>query len=376
MRIAIDGNLMCGKRTGMGTMVYNVLKNWYSTKEYMFILYIPEELDADYMRRLRNNKIEIKILEKSNYFKWEQINLPKEIKKDNIDVLWCPYNTIPVCCSSKIVVTIHDVIYMDMPLKLAPSIYKKLGLIYRKSIVPVAVKKSQKIITVSEFAKRELEKKFVNQKEKIRVIYQGTDVDTNGLDKDEERDFLKKNRISAPYILGFGSLEARKNSLRLIRAFKKILDNSDRNIKLVLFGFRGYNISEEKKYIEKYNLQERIIVLGYVSEAEKVTLYKNSEMFVFPTLAEGFGIPVLEAFINKTPVITSNVTSIPEIAGDSAIMLDPNKEEDITTAILRLLNDSNLKNEMIIKGELQAAKFNWDVSSKKILEEILGVINN
>lgn len=371
MLIAIDGNLMCGKKTGMGTTVYNVLKYWKSTRDYSFILYTPVKLEKTYMQLLSKNNIRVKILGKSNYFKWEQIILPRAIKKDKVDILWCPYNTAPIFCSAKIVVTVNDVIYMNSSLSSVSSLYKKMGLIYRKTIVPIAVKRAKKIITISEFAKQEIKKYFRKQKDKIRVIYLGIDFNNIELNEEERHKFFEKNKITYPYILGFGSLETRKNTMKLIKAFEKIIDNY--NIKLVLFGFRGYDKSEEKNYIETNNLKEKIIVLGYVSDSEKTTLYKNSKMFVFPTLSEGFGIPVLEAFVNKTPVITSNVTSIPEIVGNSAVMVNPNHENDITDSILKLLKDTDFADKLVIKGEQQAAKFDWNLSSRKILEEILDI---
>lgn len=371
-KIGIDGNLLCGKRTGMGTVVYNVLLHWRSDKKHMITLYVPEHLDSDYCKILEKNGITVKVLGKSNYMKWEQIILPSEVKRDGIDVLWCPYNTSPLKVTCKTVVTINDVIYMNAPLSSAPSIYKKMGIIYRRTIVPLAAKRASAIITISEFAKNEIASAFRIVDKEIKVIYLGADFSNNYLDGLEKENFFKNNEIKSPYILGFGSLEARKNTIAVIRAFNNLPTQVRENIQLVLFGFRGFKESE----IEKYLLDNRIDnvkVLGYVSDEEKNTLYSESSMFVFPSLSEGFGIPVLEAYANKTPVITSNSTSLPEVAGDAAILVEPTNENKIRHAIMHLIEDHNLVETMIEKGIEQLSKFNWNTTARDIMRVIMSL---
>lgn len=374
-KIAVDGNLLCGNKTGMGTVVYHVLLNWCLTKEYTIILYVPEPLEAEYSKKLVEKGIVIEILGKTNYFTWEQIVLPRAIRKDRIDVLWCPYNTAPLFPGCKTVVTINDVIYMDAPLKSAPSLYKKLGIIYRKKVVPFAARNARSIITISEFAKSEISRIFVKQREKIKVIYISADISDKRLSPQDTDLFFKKNKINRPFILGFGSLEARKNTMRLIKAYMELDESLKTEYQLVLFGFRGYEESEEFKLIHGHNLEDRIIVLGYVSDEEKATLYGSSEMFVFPTLSEGFGIPVLEAFAGKTPVITSNVTSIPEVAGNAAVLINPTDVSSLTVEIEKLVLDEELCERLIVAGKEQLKKFGWKITADKILAELKAVCN-
>lgn len=373
MKIAVDGNLLCGKKTGMGTVVYHVLLNWQSSPDKTIVVYTPEPLTNDYSKNLMERGIELKVLGKTNYFKWEQFVLPRALKTDQIDVLWCPYNTAPLFTKCKTVVTINDVIYMDAPLKSAPSLYKKLGIIYRKNVVPFAAKNARSIITISEFAKNEITRFFVKQSEKIKVIYISADISNKRLTQLDTELFFEKNKISRPFILGFGSLESRKNTMRLIRAYTE-LDNSIKNTyQLVLFGFRGYEESEEYKYISSKHLESDIVVLGYVSDEEKATLYGLSELFVFPTLSEGFGIPVLEAFVGETPVITSKVTSIPEVAGEAAVLIDPTDVQVLKKEIARVILDDELKQEMVSAGKKQLKKFDWQITADGIMAELQAV---
>jgi glycosyltransferase involved in cell wall biosynthesis len=261
---------------------------------------------------------------------------------------------------------------MSLSLKEVPSLYKKAGVIYRRLIVPRAIKKADRIITISQFAKNEICSYYPASQNKIEVVYNSADINIKGLNEKAEKAFFEDNDISSPYILGFGSLETRKNSMGLIKAYCELSNDIKLRYQLVLFGFRGYEESEEFRYIKK-NSVKNVIVLGYISDEEKTTLYKKSSMFVFPTFSEGFGIPVLEAFSNSTPVITSNVTAVPEVAGDAAILVDPSNINMISKAIERLIVENELAQLLIEKGKLQLQKFDWRRTSERMINLIKAV---
>ncbi len=371
MHIGVDGNLLCGKKTGMGTVVFYVLKYWKADGNTRITLFSPEPLDKAYQKLLEENGISIKVCGKANYFKWEQIVLPRSVKKENIDILWCPYNTAPIKVSCSTVVTVHDLIYMTAKLGAAPSLYKKAGIIYRRCIVPIAVKKAKRIMTISQYAKNEICNRFPQERNKIDVVYNSTEINKDKLNQAEEKEFFNKMGIEENYLLGFGSCERRKNSLGLIKAYESLSDNLKNKYQLVLFGFRDYENSDDYRYIVEHKLHN-IVILGYISEREKASLYSNCRMFVFPTFSEGFGIPILEAFSYNAPVITSNVTAIPEVAGDAAIFIDPNNISQITSAINELLTNSYQAEAMKAKGKAQLQKFDWKKSSKQIFDIIIG----
>ena len=370
MHIGIDGNLLCGKKTGMGTVACSILKYWKTDGGNKITVFVPERLDYNYQENLETHGISIKICGKANYFVWEQIVLPKAVKKENVDVLWCPYNTAPLVISCATVVTVHDIIYMTQPLKSAPTWYKKAGIIYRRFVVPKAINRSKKVITISQYAQSVICSSFPSATEKIRVIYNSADINTSALDIEAEKKFFKDHNITVPYILGFGSLEPRKNSIGLIKAYSHLPADIREKYQLVLFGFRGFGESADRNYIQEKHIKG-IVVLGYVSDKEKNTLYRNSEMFVFPTSSEGFGIPVLEAYANSTPVITSNVTSIPEVAGDAAILVDPERLDQIKTAIIKLAMNAKLREELILKGKRQLTCFDWEKSSEHVMSVVM-----
>lgn len=364
MRIGVDGNLLCGKKTGMGVVAASLLKK-LELDDATITIFVPENLDKEMAEIFKEKKFQIVNCGSANYFKWEQLILPKVVKKYNIDVLWCPYNTAPLNVSCPTVVTVHDIIYMSLKLKEAKSLYKKAGLIYRRMIVPQAVKRAKEIVTISNYAKKDICEYFPVAKDKIKVVYNSTDFEVCCLNPDEEKIFFKKHKIEKPYILGFGSLESRKNSMGLIKAYTKLNEELRDKYQLVLFGFRGYKESKEYTYIRK-NKIKNIVVLGYISDAEKNSLYKNSIMFVFPTFSEGFGIPILEAYVNETAVITSNETSLPEVAGNAAVLIEPRNTDEICLEIKKLLIDEKQRRKLIEKGKKQLIKFDWEKSAKEM----------
>ncbi len=370
--IAVDGNLMCGKRTGMGTAAYNIVRQWHPDSSIRVILYVPEKLESDYMQELQANGIEIKILGKFNYAKWEQKILPFAVDADRADVLWSPYNTAPLRIKAKKVMTINDVIYMKASLIETPTLYKKAGLLYRRLVVPRAAKGAAKIITISEYARQEIGQMFPYVQDKIDVIYDSASKDTTALD-DQERDaFFRKHSIRNNYILAFGALEKRKNVLRVIKAYEQLPEQIRENYQLVLFGFRGYEGSDIEKYLQENGQGLDIVVLGFVLDEEKNTLYQNCECFVFPSLSEGFGIPVLEAYANHAPVITSNTASLPEVAGDASVLINPENIEEISHAIFDVLQwDINKKIVWKDKAKEQLKKFDWQKTANRIWQVLL-----
>lgn len=366
MRLAIDGQLLTENRTGMGVYTFNILRYWDKNRDNV-IIYFPGQPPKDLEDLAETNGFQIRKLKKCNYFKWEQIVLPREVKKDEADLLWCPYCTAPLIPPCPISVVIHDAIYMNLRIRDTQTLYKKLGVIYRRITVPRAAKNAISVATVSEFSQKEICKHFPVVKKKITVI-------PNGIESTEKpsdlfkNEFFRKSEIIGKYILGFGSLEARKNTLALIKAYEQLDVSIKKEYQLVLFGFRGYENSTEKAYIEKQDLVTYIKPLGYITDEEKKCLYSNCSVFVFPSLSEGFGIPLLEAFDSDVPVITSNVTSLPEVAGKGALLVDPENIESISKSISKILMNPELTSMLISEGKKQVEKYKWNTASKKMQE--------
>ena len=365
MRIAIDGQLINREKTGMGVYTFNILKYWKETSCDIVNIYIPGSASDEIKRISVEKGFIIREIRETNYFLWEQIVLPWIVARDKMDVLWCPYCTAPIFSPCPFSVVVHDTIYMETKINNAPTLYKRMGILYRKLVVPRVIKRATTIATVSLYSKKQIGKHFPNVRDKVQVIPNGID-HLKSLDNEAKEMFFRDLEISGKYILGFGSLEKRKNTLCTIKAYEMLNESIKKEHKLVLFGFRGFDKSIEKKYIESHNLCGRIIILGYVSDSEKKCLYENCSLFVFPSLSEGFGIPVLEAFDSGTPVITSNTTALPEIAGKGAIFVDPLNPQSVSEQIERVINHPELAFDLINSAKSQIEKYDWKTSSERI----------
>jgi glycosyltransferase involved in cell wall biosynthesis len=230
------------------------------------------------------------------------------------------------------------------------------------------LRKAEKIITVSEFSKKDISKYIKYPEDQIEIIPPA--VDHNLYYPNRNRAALKKYRIeeTEKVILYVGAEEPRKNIQLLINSFSK-LKNKIPQVKLLKVGTPNYLGVREKllEQIESLNLQKDIIFTGYVSERELAEIYNAVDLFVFPSLYEGFGIPPLEAMACGTPVITSNTSSLPEVVGDAAIVVDPYDADKLVEEMYQLLTDDGLKKEMIRKGLKRSKMFSWDESARKTL---------
>lgn len=220
-----------------------------------------------------------------------------------------------------------------------------------KVLFSKTIKSCYKIVVISQSTKLDLMKYYHVPENKITVIYPS-------FSKVDTRAHKPKIQIKKPYILYLGTLEPRKNIILIIRAFHQLKSMSLFPYQLIIAGKKGWGFKEIFDTIDKLGLEKDVIFTGYVSDAERKYLYKNAELFIYPSLYEGFGIPPLEAMNYGCPVITSNTSSLPEVVGDAGIMIDPYNEKALISAITKVINDKKLRKEMIGKGFKQAKKFN------------------
>jgi glycosyltransferase involved in cell wall biosynthesis len=215
---------------------------------------------------------------------------------------------------------------------------------------------ARRIISVSKNTKKDLMKLYAVPEEKIEVIYEGCENDLQ---------VAYNTKIAKPYLLFIGRLEERKNIVNIINAFEILKEQYKIPHKLVLAGKPGFGYEKIEDKIANSNYRQDIVASGFVSGQEKAGLLKNAAVFVFPTLYEGFGLPILEAQNIGVPVVASIESSIPEVAGDGALLVDPNNAEAIADAVYKLISDEKLKNDIIEKGKYNAARFSWDKCAKE-----------
>ena len=287
---------------------------------------------------------------------------------DNSDVYHFFDYIVPPRIHGKVVTTIHDLTY-----ELYPDIVERKTLKRIKDGIEYSVGRADKIITISESSKRDIINILNVNEYDIEIVPPG--VDYNSFNKNytevEKQSARLKYNLPEEYILYMGTLEPRKNIESIIEAFslfKRENYKNGKDIKLVIAGKKGWMFEIIFTLVNKLNLENDIVFTGYVDEVDKSIIYNLAKLFVFPSIYEGFGIPVIEAMASSVPVITSNVSSLPEVAGDAAVMVEPRDIVSIAKYMGKILNNEEYSSVLIEKGHIQATKFTWEASAQKLYD--------
>lgn len=363
MKIGIDArgiNLYRG--TGIGTYTENVVKELLNIdKKNSYTLYW---YGTGY-EAFKKNNCKINLISKGHHDFFESAYLPYNTVKNNLDIYHIPQNGIGLSkdLSCLKISTIHDLIPYIMP----ETVGKGYLLKFLKSI-PAIVEKSDAIITVSEYSKKDLLKFFPINPDKIYVTPLAANKNYKLMNKEYCCGYLLNNySIKNKFILYIGGFSPRKNVKALIYAFSKIKNSFLKPINLVIVGSIKDDLINLKVLCNRLRISKDVIFTGYVKEAELPIFYNACEVFAYPSLYEGFGLPPLEAMSCGAPVITSNISSIPEVVKDNGILINPFKSSEIETALWKVLNDETLRNDLIVKGIKNSADFSWRKTAEKTL---------
>ncbi len=378
MKIAIEGQrLFRKKKHGMDFVALELIKNLMKIdKENEYFIFVapgPDKCLTD------TENFKIIELDGGPYPLWEQKALPKAVKQFECDLLQCTSNTAPFNPGVSLIVILHDIIYMESIalFKKGYSLYQKFGNMYRRFVVPKVVKKAEKIITVSEFEKNRIKKFFNLNDEKVVAIYNGVG---EHFKKIQDKNYLKniklKYNLPDKYFFFLGNTDPKKNTIGVLKAYSEYLKNNEDDIKLVMLDYDEEELIKLLKQINDEDLRKNIFLTGYVVNTDLPAIYNLAEIFLYPSLRESFGIPMLEAMACGTPVITSNTSSMPEVAGDAAILIDPFKPEQITEAIIEILNNEHRKQDLITKGLKRVKQFSWENMALENLKLYNKVLQN
>jgi glycosyltransferase involved in cell wall biosynthesis len=302
----------------------------------------------------------------------EQILLPRKISCNKYDLLHCPQFNVPLLTNVPLVLTVHDCTFDRFP----EEFPNKISRFYYQFMFPAALRKARKIIAISDSTKKELIHFYQVPEEKISVIYLGVgEKFFQRYSNEKIFAFKQELGITEEYILYVGLTRPRKNLDRILRAFARFLSQSDRKHKLVLVGNIDKRFLDVDKLVNDLNIRDNVLELGFVSDDNLLKLYQGASFLLFPSLYEGFGLPVLEAMALGTPVLTSNVSSLPEVAGDAALLVDPYNIEGIARGIKELSENPNIRESLIRKGKLRAAHFSWDKCARETMAVYEAVLN-
>ena len=314
------------------------------------------------------NHFLLKLKEQLSYFLWKQFVLPYQAKQLGCRVLFCSDFMVPYFSSGiKTIPVFHDAFFWEYP-----EHYNKCWLLFFRNIGLAAAKKSAYVVAPTQYASTQLAKYTGINPNKIQVIGEAPKTIATSLSENETTAIVKQI-LNLDYILHVGTLEKRKNLVALIQAFKIVRENGFPNIKLVLVGKASNKItlddsSAMKEAIMQQQLTNDVILTDYLGDADVRQLYQKAKLYVFPSINEGFGIPVLEAFKYKVPVVIANNTCLPEVAGLGAKSFNPFEVIDIAQTITLLLNDEALRQSCIEKGNAQLQNFSWKKTAESLMQ--------
>jgi len=369
MKIGIDIRVIGKNRTGDEVYFFNLVKNLAAAdKKNKYYLYTDRDLekDSDLKREIEKlglgSNFKIIFLNSPNRFCWNLWALPKYLKKNPVDIfhtqyiapLWLPKNT-------KLVLTIHDISF-----NFFPEYIKKTDLFFLKTLLARSIRRADKIITVSASEQKQIIDFYKIPPEKIDFTYNGVDFEkfSQNFSNEQKNTVGVKYKLPEKFLLYIGTLQPRKNIPIIIEAIKSLDTN------LVLAGNREAHNFDQKinEAIEKNGLQDKIIFPGWIDEEDKPILLQMADCFVFPSLYEGFGIPIIEAMAAGLPVVCSDIPVLREIGKNAALLCDPKNSQQFEENILKTSNDQPLREKLVRTGIETAQNFTWQKTAEKTLE--------
>ena len=326
---------------------------------YVFVAPGPDRCIED------SHNVHVIEVEGSSYPIWEQIKLPKAVRDAGVELLHCTSNTAPIHCNVPLILTLHDIIFLEPRDKRNHSLYQNMGWFYRRLVVPRILKKCQRIITVSEFERSNIIQKLGLPKRQVTMIYNGYNDWFRPMEDDEC--VFAKYMAERGYLFFLGNTDPKKNTERTLIAYSKYLERSTVKRKLLMADLDRQYLDDiiSRNHIE--NIRPMIEMPGYIVNTELPYVYSGAFAFLYTSLRESFGIPLLEAMACGTPVITSNTSSMPEIAGPDAILVNPESTDEICEQLLRLESDQAYYEQQVKVGQQRSQLFSWKYTAEQLL---------
>ena len=373
MKIGIEGQrLFRKKKHGMDMVALELINELQQIDhENEYVIFVKPDEDRTVFKKAPNFKVVE--LKGGPYPLWEQFALPKAARREGCHLLHCTSNTAPVKKGLPLVVTLHDIIYLESIsiFKKAGTWYQKAGNMYRRWVVPKVVKISDKIITVSKFERNRINDffGFPSDNDRLVAVYNGVSNHFKPINDNKELQRVKTlYHLPDRFLFFLGNTDPKKNTKGVLKAFSDYLKKTNDDLYLVMLDYERSALNKLLEEIDDKALIHRIVLTGYVVNTDLPAIYNLCSLFLYPSLRESFGIPMLEAMRCGVPVITSNTSSMPEISGDAAYIINPFKPEEITQGIERLLKDEKLRMILRKKGLKQAEKFSWRNMAKEVLK--------
>lgn len=365
LKIAINARfLKSGHLEGIGWYTYELCKRWvHNHPEDQFIL-IYDRPQAEYLITGKNVK-SVVIGPKARHFfsfwYWFDVQIPKILRQEKVDVFFSPDNFLSLQTAVPTVLTTHDIAHFHYPRQVA-----WMHRPYYRLFIPRFLKKAAHIVCVAEHGKTDLIAHYQIPAGKITVVPNGTRAIFQPLSDVEKMRVKVQFSNGVDYFFFLGAIHPRKNLLGLLQAYALFREKSGANVKLLIAGKLAWQVREITTAHAASSYRDDILFLGYLPEETAAELMASALALTYLSFFEGFGLPVLEALCTDTPVITSNTSSLPEVAGDAALLVNPQKVEEIAAAMLRIWAEADLREDLVKKGQLQRQQFSWDKAATDI----------
>src|SRR5437667_1386890 len=366
MRIAIDIRKI--NEFGVGTYIWNLVRNLAGIDELNDYLLVGSQRNFHELGPLPPNFKQLYQPEENGLWR-DNISIPFDLHRQRLDVVHIPHHEAPFVIGSNLVVTIHDCVHLLFPQEDSSKLHNYRAYLRTKRVV----EKARHVLAVSRSTKDDLINIFELPDSKISVVHNALDerfvfTHTPG----ERKQVLERYQLKDPFVLYSGKIRPHKNVHRLIEAFavlKNELGDSDRykNLKLIIIGDELSKHQYLRLTVIRSGAQQDVRFFGFVPFPILRVFYQSAELFAFPSLYEGFGLPPLEAMANRTPVLASNTSSLPEVLDDAAVLVNPENVFDIARGMKSILSDDILRQKLIQKGIDQVAKFSWKLAAQKVL---------
>jgi glycosyltransferase involved in cell wall biosynthesis len=369
LRIAIDARKL--HDFGIGTYVRNLVRELARQEHDDQYVLLCRKADVDFVKAL-GPRFEPLVEQSGNYSMREQLSIPMSVRRARADLFHAPHYVVSPLTTGPYVVTIHDCIHLRFPQYLP----NRRALLYARTMMGLAARRARRVLTVSQASKQDILQYLRIPAEKVEVVYNALDerLATPPTEADLER-VRERYLLTSPFVLYTGNIKPHKNVDRLIEAYSILRRRGFEDVKLLIIGEEISKYPNLRRLVHRHQLHAQVRFFGHVPDETLAALYRLASVFVFPSLYEGFGLPPLEAMAAGAPVITSNISSLPEVVGDAALLIDPMNAASIADAMARVLSDAALRAQMIQRGRERVKQFSWTRSvarTREIYAEVVG----
>jgi glycosyltransferase involved in cell wall biosynthesis len=374
MRIAVNTRLLLENRLeGIGWFTYETLKRIatnHPEHEFFFLFDRPYASTFIFAKNVTPIVIAPQSRHPFLWYIWFEYSVYKTLKKINADVFVSPDGYLSLSSNIPSVSVIHDINFEHYPEQFRWLVRK-----YLLHYFPLFAKKATRIVTVSEYSKQDISQTYNLDPSKIDVAYNGANPVYRPLSLKEKNDAKKTFANGTEYFIYIGALLPRKNIARMLQAFDAFKETTRSNIKMVIVGAKMFNTKDIEKTYKEMKYKSDVVFTGRLAPGEIEIAMGGALALTYVSYFEGFGIPLIEAMYANVPVITSNATSLPEVAGNAALITDPFSVNSIKEAMIKIYSDENLRNDLINKGREHCKKYSWDNTAKQLWDSIIKATN-